>query len=83
MMLLFCAALQGHKQHLEILQQMMDAAGVSLIFLPKHCPELNPIELVWSKMKCKIRRYFAWVILIFMFFCVALIVPCVNVCRSI
>jgi transposase len=55
MMLLSCAALQGHKQHLEILQQMMDAAGVSLIFLPKHCPELNSIELVWSKMKYKIQ----------------------------
>lgn len=48
---------QGHKQYLEILQDMMDAAGVSLIFLPKYCPELNPIELVWSKMKYKIRRY--------------------------
>ena len=44
-----------HHQHLELLSQILDPADVSAVFLPKYCPELNPIELVWSKMKYKIR----------------------------
>ena len=39
------------------LRGYLNLAGVSLLFLPKYCPELNPIELVWSKIKYSIRRH--------------------------
>ena len=38
------------------LREYLRLAGVSLLFLPKYCPELNPIELVWSKIKYSIRK---------------------------
>jgi len=33
-----------------------DAAGCSLIFLPPYSPDFNPIELVFSKLKTRLRR---------------------------
>ena len=30
--------------------------GVWIVFLPVYSPDLNPIELVWSKMKAMIRK---------------------------
>ena len=39
------------------LREYLRLAGVSLLFLPKYCPELNPIELVWSKIKYSIRKH--------------------------
>jgi transposase len=30
--------------------------GVWIVFLPVYSPDLNPIELVWSKMKVMIRK---------------------------
>ncbi|KAA1115325.1 hypothetical protein PGT21_050168 [Puccinia graminis f. sp. tritici] len=31
-------------------------AGVHIVYLPTYCPELNPIELVFSQVKSKLRR---------------------------
>ena len=39
------------------LREYLRLAGVSLLFLPKYCPELNPIELVWSKIKYSMRKH--------------------------
>jgi len=32
------------------------AAGASVIYLPPYSPDLNPIELMWSKMKAYLRK---------------------------
>jgi transposase len=32
-------------------QRLMLPANVRLVFLPPHCPELNPIERVWRDLK--------------------------------
>ena len=47
--------LRGHRS--STLRGYLNLAGVSLLLLPKYCPELNPIELVWSKIKYSIRRH--------------------------
>jgi transposase len=45
--------LQIHKDRLA--EQMIQKTGARLLFLPPYCPELNPIELCWSKFKGLIR----------------------------
>ena len=34
---------------------MIAAAGAELVFLPPYSPDLNPIEMVWSKVKSVLR----------------------------
>jgi transposase len=34
----------------------IEAAGATLLFQPPYHPELNPIELTWSKLKCVLRK---------------------------
>lgn len=38
-----------HKQARII--QLIENAGVRVVFLPQYSPELNPIENMWSKLK--------------------------------
>lgn len=40
-----------HKEVENELRGFLDIAGIWLLFLPKYCPELNPIEPLWSKLK--------------------------------
>ncbi len=35
--------------------QLLKAAGVETLFLPPYSPDLNPIELMWSKVKNLLR----------------------------
>lgn len=37
------------------IQRLIEGAGCRLLFLPRYSPELNPIELCWSKMKNYLR----------------------------
>ena len=37
-------------------QQLCNNAGVMLVYLPAHCPELNPVELCFAAMKQQLRR---------------------------
>ena len=37
-------------------QQAIEAVGASVMYLPPYSPELNPIELSWSKLKAILRR---------------------------
>ena len=37
------------------LQERVEAAGCSLLYLPPYSPDLNPIELVWSWIKERVR----------------------------
>lgn len=34
---------------------LIEAAGATALFLPPYSPDLNPIELMWSKVKAALR----------------------------
>jgi len=36
---------------------LIRAHGADLIYLPPYSPDLNPIELAWSKIKTILRRF--------------------------
>jgi transposase len=38
------------------LQELIEAAGCELIYLPAYSPDFNPIEQWWAKLKALIRR---------------------------
>lgn len=37
-------------------KQAIEAVGASVLYLPPYSPELNPIELAWSKLKAILRK---------------------------
>jgi transposase len=37
-------------------KEAIEAAGASVLFLPPYSPDLNPIELLWSKLKAILRK---------------------------
>jgi len=37
-------------------QRAIEAVGARVLYLPPYSPELNPIELTWSKLKAILRR---------------------------
>ena len=41
---------------LDVRPQAIKAAGATLIYLPKYSPDLNPIELAFSKLKAHLRK---------------------------
>lgn len=45
--------LSAHKS--PIIAAMLHAAGTELWYLPPYSPDLNPIELMWSKVKAALR----------------------------
>ena len=45
--------LSSHKRHRT--RQLIEGAGADLVFLPPYSPDLNPIELVFSKIKQRLR----------------------------
>lgn len=45
--------LSSHKR--QRTRELIEAAGAELIFLPPYSPDLNPIEMVFSKIKQKLR----------------------------
>lgn len=44
----------GAHKPVRILQRIMDA-GASFLFLPPYSPDMNPIEMMWSKLKGLLR----------------------------
>ena len=40
-------------------RRAIEAAGATLLFLPAYSPDLNPIELAWSKLKTALRGHAA------------------------
>ena len=36
-------------------RRLIESAGCQLVFLPTYSPDLNPIELAWSKLKAHLR----------------------------
>ena len=47
--------LPGHK--LQRVINLVEARGATVLFLPPYSPDLNPIEMLWSKLKSIIRKY--------------------------
>lgn len=45
--------LSAHKR--PRIQQMIEQAGASLLYLPPYSPDFNPIEMIWSKVKRLLR----------------------------
>ena len=45
----------AHKPHR--MRQLIEAAGARLLFLPPYSPDLNPIELCWSKLKAALKDF--------------------------
>lgn len=45
--------LPGHK--LPTVRRRVEAAGARVMYLPPYSPDLNPIEMVWSKVKRLVR----------------------------
>ena len=37
-------------------QRLIEARGAQLLFLPAYSPDLNPIEMMWSKVKTYLRQ---------------------------
>lgn len=35
----------------------IEAAGASVLYLPPYSPDLNPIEMMWSKIKSLLRKW--------------------------
>ena len=46
--------LGSHKS--DKIRQAIEAAGASLLYLPKYSPDLNPIENAFAKLKAGLRR---------------------------
>ena len=42
--------------HIEEVRATLSRAGVMLMYLPAYSPDLNPIEMMWSKVKAILRR---------------------------
>ena len=38
------------------IRSAIEAAGAKLLYLPSYSPDLNPIEMVFAKMKAELRR---------------------------
>src|SRR5690606_36794248 len=49
------ASVHGGQETEEALREMLQGAGVKLMYLPKYSPELNPCELVFNRMKHHLR----------------------------
>lgn len=47
--------LSSHK--VEGIKETIESAGATVKYLPPYSPDLNPIELLWSKMKSQLRKF--------------------------
>jgi len=43
--------------HCEGVRAAIESVGASVLYLPPYSPELNPIEMTWSKLKGLLRRH--------------------------
>jgi transposase len=41
----------------ERIRRLVEAVGARLVFLPPYSPDLNPIELGWSKLKAALKDF--------------------------
>lgn len=43
--------------HVSAVREVLEAAGIEVRYLPPYSPDLNPIEMMWSKMKYILRGW--------------------------
>lgn len=43
--------------HCNFVEELIRSAGAVLLYLPPYSPDLNPIEMMWSKMKSLFRKW--------------------------
>jgi len=41
------------------LRELVEGAGLSIIFLPPYSPDYNPLEHFWASLKCRLRKIIA------------------------
>lgn len=46
--------------HVQTVKQVFQEAGISYLYLPPYSPDLNPIEMMWSKIKSALRKFRAF-----------------------
>jgi transposase len=39
------------------IQQLIEATGARVLYLPRYSPEFNPIEMLWSVLKAFVRKF--------------------------
>lgn len=42
--------------HVKAVKQVIEKAGITLLYLPPYSPDFNPIEKMWSKIKAILRK---------------------------
>ena len=42
--------------HIKEARTLLSKAGVTLMYLPAYSPDLNPLEMMWSKVKAILRK---------------------------
>jgi transposase len=40
----------------QAVREAIEAVGAKVLFLPRYCPDLNAIEMLWSKLKAFIKK---------------------------
>jgi transposase len=55
--LVVCDNLSSH--HAAGVQKVLEEVGATLMYLPPYSPDLNPIEMAFSKLKALLRKYVA------------------------
>ena len=43
--------------HVKEVAETLHAAGIELRYLPPYSPDMNPIEMLWSKVKALLRKW--------------------------
>ena len=43
--------------HVGEVAEVLHAAGIELLYLPPYSPDMNPIEMMWSKLKALLRKW--------------------------
>ena len=43
--------------HVGEVAEVLRAAGIELLYLPPYSPDMNPIEMMWSKLKALLRKW--------------------------
>lgn len=43
--------------HVKAVREVLETAGIELLYLPPYSPDFNPIEKMWSKMKSILRSW--------------------------
>ncbi|MEI9998844.1 MAG: transposase [Verrucomicrobiota bacterium] len=52
--IVICDNLAAHRD--AAAQKLIEAHGARLVFLPAYSPDFNPIEMMWSKVKARLRQ---------------------------